>query len=156
MTERTVQHGNFTIERHYDVEPARVFEAFADSEIKAQWACHDDWGAVEFDFSVGGREVSRGGPPGGPVYTFDARYHDIVPQRRIIFTYDMYRDDTRLSVSVATIEFSPAGAGTRLLFTEHGAFLDGHDKPETRQHGSGVGLDNLDAFLRGQPLVKSA
>ncbi|WP_437679132.1 hypothetical protein [Sorangium sp. So ce131] len=43
----------------------------------------------------------------------------------------------------------PAGAGTRLAFTEQGAFLDGHDAPATREHGTGFGLDKLgEALLR--------
>lgn len=156
MTERSITHASFTVERHYDAPLARVFEAFADPEIKARWSCHDNWGAVEFDFRNGGREVSRGGPPGGPVYTFDGRYHDIVPENRIVFTYDMYRDETRMSVSVATIEFSPSGSGTRLLFTENGAFLDGEDTPAQRKHGTGEGLDNLEKELSRSPAAKTA
>jgi uncharacterized protein YndB with AHSA1/START domain len=150
MTERSVTHATFVIERVYEASPARVFAAFADPKAKARWACHDDWRVIEIDFQAGGREVSRGGPPGGPVYTFDGRYQDIVPEHRIVFTYAMYRDATRLSVSVATITFRSEGAGTRLTFTEQGAFLDGHDTPAQREHGTGQGLDNLEAELRRQ------
>ena len=41
----------------------------------------------------------------------------------------MHLDDTRISVSLATVELKPAGKGTRLIFTEQGAFLDGYDDP---------------------------
>ena len=53
----------------------------------------------------------------------------------------------RLSVSLATIEFRREGAGTRLLFTEQAAFLDGHDKPDWREQGTGIGFDRLADYL---------
>ena len=103
------------------------------------------------DFRVGGRESNRGGPEGGPVYRFDSVYQDIVPNARIIYTYDMHLDAQRISVSVATFEFRPEGAGTHLVFTEQGAFLDGLDKPEFRQAGSESLLDALGAELSRHP-----
>ena len=56
--------------------------------------------------------------PGGPIHHYDAIYQDIVPNERIIYGYDMHLDDKRISVSLATVEFKPAGKGTRLTFTE--------------------------------------
>ena len=154
MTARSVTHATFAVERTYNASPARVFAAWADPAAKARWfAGPDEWGTAEheLDFRVGGREISRGGPPGGPVHTYDARYYDIVPDQRIICTYDMHLDDKRISVSLATVEFKPAGAGTRLIFTEQGAFLDGHDTPVAREHGTRELLDALDAALRREP-----
>ena len=46
--------------------------------------------------------------------TFVARYHGIVPDQRIVTTYEMYLDEKRISVSLATLEFKPDGAGTRI------------------------------------------
>lgn len=148
MTKRSVTHASFTIERTYEASPARVFTAWSQIEAKARWSsCHE--GAThEMDFRVGGQELYRGGPPGGPIYTNNTRYQDIVPDQRIVFTYEMHRDDTRISVSVVTIEFEPSGAGTRMVFTEQGAFLDGHDSPAQREHGTKIGLDNLGPSLQ--------
>jgi uncharacterized protein YndB with AHSA1/START domain len=150
MSERSITHGTFVLERIYDASPTRVFAAWANPAAKARWfAGPDEVDAnYELDFRVGGREVNRGGPPGGPVYTYDARYQDIVPNLRIVYTYDMHLNQTRISVSLATVEFKPAGAGTRLILTEHGAFLDGHDTPAQREHGTGELLDALGVELR--------
>ncbi|RDJ26749.1 polyketide cyclase [Bosea caraganae] len=151
MTKRSVAHATFTIERHYDATPARVFAAFATREAKARWfSGPPEWGPAEggMDFRVGGRETSRGGPKGGTVHAFDAIYQDIVPNERIVFSYDMHLDETRISVSLTTIEFKPEAGGTRLVFTEQGAFLDGYDDAGGREHGWGEALKQLGCALQ--------
>jgi uncharacterized protein YndB with AHSA1/START domain len=98
-----------------------VFAAWADPAEKTRWfAGPKDWesGKCELDFRVGGRERTSGGPQGGPVHYYEARYQDIVPNERIVSTYDMPLDDRRIAVSLATVEFKPEGRGTRLVFTE--------------------------------------
>jgi len=88
-----------------------------------------------------------GGPPRGPVHYYNATYQDIVPNERIITTYEMHMDDKRISVSVATIEFLPATGGTKLILTEQGVFLDGYDNAGQREHGTRDLLNNLGAYL---------
>lgn len=156
VSHRSVTHATFTIERVYPASPARVFAAWADLGAKNRWAsCHDDWITHErsLDFRVGGREVSRVGEPGGPVHAMEARYHDIVPDQRIVYVYEMRVDETRISVSMVTVELQPEKNGTRLTFTEQGAFLDGHASADGREEGTGIGLDRLAAALE-QELVK--
>lgn len=151
MSERSVTHATFVIERTYDASPARVFAAFATRDAKWRWfGGPDEWETetYELDFRVDGRESYRGRPPGGPATAFDGRYQDIVPDRRVVYTYDMHLDGTRISVSLATIELEPVAAGTRLRFTEQGAFLDGKDRPADREQGTGDLLDSLGAVLR--------
>jgi uncharacterized protein YndB with AHSA1/START domain len=145
-----VTHATFVVERTYDAAPVRVFAAWADLTAKARWfRSPEEWGPDEFelDFRVGGRERNRGGPKGGPVFTYDARYQDIVADERIVYTYSMHLDQTLLSISVATVELRAEGAGTRLVLTEQGAYLDAHDDPAQRQNGAGGLLDALGAEL---------
>ena len=99
------------------------------------------------DFRVGGHETNRGGPPGDVVHRFEARYQDIVENERIVYTYDLYLDARRMSVSLATIELRPDPDGTRMTFTEQGAFLDGIDDPAGREHGTKLLLDALAAAM---------
>src|ERR1700730_9225158 len=98
---RSVTHATFSIQRASDAPPAMVFGAFADPKAKARWFNGpEEWGPDEhtLDFRVGGRETSRGGPKGGPVHTYEARYYDIVPDERIVLAYDMDLDRRRISV----------------------------------------------------------
>jgi uncharacterized protein YndB with AHSA1/START domain len=153
MSTRSVTHSTFVVERVYDASPARVFHAFADPEAKARWFTHpDEWIAKEpaMDFRVGGRESVSGGPKDGPVHSFSSIYQDIVPNERIVYSYDMHMDDVRISVSLATIEFFPAGDGTRLVMTEQGAFLDGYDDAGAREQGTNLLLDALGAALAAE------
>jgi uncharacterized protein YndB with AHSA1/START domain len=55
-----------------------------------------------------------------------------------------------ISVSLTTVEVRPDGDGTRLVFTEHGAFFDDLEDPAEREHGTGLLLDGLAAFLAEQ------
>jgi uncharacterized protein YndB with AHSA1/START domain len=149
MTERSVTHATFAVERSYDASPGRVFAAWADPAAKARWFGDPDQGVTEYelDFRIGGREINRGTGPDGQLYTFEARYQDIVPDQRIVYAYDMHLEETRISVSLGTVELKPEGEGTRLTYTEQGAYLDGLDTPEQRKQGTGGLLDALGAEL---------
>lgn len=154
MSERSIVHATFALERRYDASPAHVFKAWSEPAAKASWfgpkeLPHD---SREFDFRVGGRERFEIGTPDGLTYIFDSRYADIVADQRIVYAYDMYRDDTRISVSLATVEIASDGTATKLTYTEQGAFLDGHDTPAERKHGTGILLDNLGDALRRESI----
>ncbi len=159
MTDRSVIHDTFSIERTYPAAPSRVFAAFASRQAKDAWGDTGDIepasgaaGIAEFDFRPGGRE-RFGSEYGGKTYRYDALYYDIVPDQRIVYSYEMYADDARISVSVATIEFAKSGDGTVLTWTEQGAYLDGIDGPEApalRQEGTAEMLDGLTKYLAAQ------
>ncbi|MBB6669876.1 SRPBCC family protein [Cohnella nanjingensis] len=144
MTARFATHDTFVIEKTYEVAQDRVFAAWSNPKAKAKWFSPAD----TFEFRVGGRETSRGGPPGGPIFAFEATYQEIVPGERIVYGYTLDMDETRISASVVTVEFKPAGSGTQLIFTEQGAFLDGHDSPSQREHGTNAMLDTLGQVLQ--------
>ena len=132
---------------------AMVFGAWADADVKARWFNGPaDWesGPHTLDFRVGGREHGSGGPPGGWVSTYDAVYMDIVQDERIITAYEMHLDGTRISVSLATVELRPEGAGTHLTFTEQGAYFAGFDDVAGREQGTRDLIDALEAELRRQ------
>lgn len=150
MGERSTQHATFVVDRTFSATPAQLFRAWADPAAKARWfKGPDDWvkTAHELEFTVGGRERLSGGRAGGPTFRYEARYQDIVPDRRIVYAYDMHQDDRRISVSLATVELKPTAGGTRLVYTEQAVFLDGLDAPAAREQGTRELFDQLASAL---------
>jgi uncharacterized protein YndB with AHSA1/START domain len=139
MSQPMIAHTTFTIDRRIAHPPAKVFAAFATLEAKSKWfGGPPQWALAErsLDFRVGGREIACNGPSETRMHRFDALYQDIVPDRRIIYSYDMHIGETKISVSLTTFEFLRDGAGTRVKFIEHAVFLDGYQDAGSREAGS--------------------
>jgi uncharacterized protein YndB with AHSA1/START domain len=154
MTRQPVVHDTFTLERVYPATPERVFGAFADIATKKRWfAGPPGWVATDphtLEFRVGGLEHERGGPTGGPSHGFDAVYHDIVANERIIYSYTLSLDGRPISVSLTTIEIFARPEGSILRLTEHGAYFD-DSSPSLRRDGTGELLDALKRVLSTPP-----
>ena len=146
-----VLHHTFVIERRYAHSPARVFAAFADPAKKRRWMggeaeqrhatkeAHGPTFVIDShtcDFRVEGAERWRF-RANGKLMTNDTFYLDIVPDRRIVFAYTMSAGDVRFSSSHNTVELVPDGNGTKLIFTEQGAFFDNNpESAASREHGT--------------------
>jgi uncharacterized protein YndB with AHSA1/START domain len=147
---RSVVHATFCIERTYPASPAQVFKALTDPAAKAKWFAGGNGYTLlarEMDVRPGGREHVKGRLDTGVVATFDAVYHDVVADERIVYAYEMHLDDHKISVSLATFEIKPSGTNTHLVLTEQGAFLDGYDDAGSREQGSNFLLDALGKSL---------
>ena len=145
----TVQHGHFTVERTLDAPPSLVFQAWTNKAAKAKWfGTGSDLEVRAFDVRVGGEEHVLGKWPNGTVSEFKARYFDIVKDKRIVYTYDLFIDGKKLSVSLATIQLVTEGKKTRMIVTEQGAFLDGYDDNGAREHGTNLLMDTLVESLK--------
>lgn len=146
VDEHSVIHSTFNIQRQYPVSPARVFFAFADKEMKRRWLIDGDgWEIYDYesDFRVGGHEMSRFSFRGGPKISNDTQFQDIVPDRRIVFSYRMVIGAKPLSVSLVTVEFFPSGKGTLMSYTEQGAYFDDPDAVKHREIGTRELLEKL-------------
>lgn len=158
----TVAHGTFRIERRYDASPGRVFRAWSDPAAFRRWFAEAPGATIEewvHDFRVGGQGGGRyrfGGPDADVGFN-DTRFLDIVEGRRIILSYVMGRElrgeRRRESASLATIELASDGRGTRLVYTEQGAYFgdDGAAHIPLREEGCAAMLGNLARELEMNP-----
>ena len=156
----TVTNATFTIERLLNAPPARVFAAFTSVEAKGAWFKGPPGIETlnrDFDFRVGGKERFHARWPDGMVTDFQAVYHDIVENERIILVYDMFHNGEKLSVSLQTLEFRAEGERTRLIHTEQGSYLvGGAEAVAGREHGTTWGIDNLVALFEDPAARASA
>ena len=154
---RSIKHASFTIERHLNYEPAALFHAWTDPAAKSRWfnGPADKWTEQvrEMDVRVGGRERVIGKFADGSESRFEAVYFDVLPGRRLVYTYDMYFQGKKISVSLASVEFVLRGKdsnqGTKLVVTEQHAFLDGYEDAGNRERGTLGLMDNLELALGG-------
>lgn len=118
MTAAAVSHASFTLERVYDAAPPRVFAAWADPAARLRWGPPSADTVIDYletDFRPGGRDLSRCGPRGKPVFEVEARYADIVPDARILFSEAVRQGECLLSLALVTVELrSGTGAGDRI------------------------------------------
>jgi uncharacterized protein YndB with AHSA1/START domain len=153
MTDR-LAHGMFTIERRYDASPDRVFRAYGDPVAFRRWFVEAPGATIyewAHDFRVGGHGGGRyrfGGEDSDVGFN-DTVFLDIVTDQRIILSYVMGRElqgvRRRDSASLVSIELIADGPGTRLIYTEQGAYFgeDGGAHIPLREQGCAEMFDNL-------------
>ncbi|MBT9525044.1 MAG: SRPBCC domain-containing protein [Rhizobacter sp.] len=149
MKHTPATHTDLVIERELAAAPEAVFHAWADPEAKRSWSdCHAEHTThYQLDFRLFGHETHRVAYPDGRVQDIEKVFFDITAGRRIVFAYDIRLDGRPLSVSLVTVEFFAAKRGTRMVYTEQLAYLDGHEDRAERLRGTEEGLDRLALLL---------
>ena len=138
---------SLSFSRHYPVGPEKVWRAWTDAEAVKRW-----WGpgpgepvaAAELDVRVGGKFRIVFGGPQGTEHECAGVYKEVVPNRRLVFTWSWPRT-TPERISVVTIEFRAAGKGTDLLF-KHEQLFD-ETVRDNHKRGWSSALDKLADFL---------
>jgi len=122
-------HGSFTVTRDVNAAPARVWDAYANVDLRSAWRrLPGPDGVLELDFRVGGWERLTGTSAAtGTVehIASHALFLDIVPGERIVSAHEALLDGVRRWVSLISIEFAPAPGGTRVTHTEQHTFPPG-------------------------------
>jgi len=155
MPDRSVEHATMLIERTLDAPLRRAFAAWSDPALR-EAPVADSWDALEHEeFRVGGEKRMSFGPRSGPRYREEGRYEDIVPDRRIVYSYSILRGDVRITTSLQTIEFVARGPRTQMILTEQLAILDAGDKAADRERGIAAWLDRFAELLVGEALIPS-
>lgn len=144
MSEQTVLHNTFVLERSFPKPPSVVFAAYSSAATKRLWFAADSQHSkveqFDLDFRVGGFERTQSrflenSPFPHVAIVNEERYQDIVPDQRIVTASTMTIGERRISASLVTVELHPTEKGTDLVFTHQAAFFEGSDGPEMREAG---------------------
>lgn len=120
MTDISTDHGTVIVERTLHVPVSGVYSALADANMRAIWGAPSDTAVLIYDeanFAVGGRDLARCGAKEDPRYRVEARYIDIVAERRVVWTETIHEADKLLATNITTLELFPDGQRTRLKVT---------------------------------------
>lgn len=136
------------MEREFKAPPERVFAAFTDPRLFAQW-----WGpegmacpVCEIDLRVGGKwRTCMRGTMGE--HWVSGVYREIAPPRRLAFTWAWEENGVRGHETLVELEFLPAGGNTRLVLNHRG--FESADSRDKHGHGWGSSFDCLDQHLQG-------
>ena len=146
MSHQTMQHGTVTLERTLKASPERVFGAWADPEQRRIWGSPSSDIELRIDaadFSVGGEDVSTCLMGDQAIAIVRGRYHDIVENRRILYTEIIADMAARQGACLISAEFLPVADGTRLVLTLQTTALDGSDLLEGVEAGWESALERL-------------
>jgi uncharacterized protein YndB with AHSA1/START domain len=151
MTASAIAHASFTLSRTITASPSRVFEAFADPDIKRRWFAEGDQHDVEdfaSDLHEGATQRLRyrfrdGTPFAGMRIVNTDTVLNLVPDARIVWASKMAFGDADISAALITAELIAVASGTELMLTFQGAFFEGADGPQIREMGWQAMLDKL-------------
>ena len=149
--------------RTFDATPERVFAAWTDPDQFGQWfgpvgmktvSCDLDakvggtWRLMGEGENIPGRQM-----PGRARPTVSGKYLEIEPPSRLVFTWAWHEQDDfaspRGQESIVTIQFSPAGERTEMVFTQ--AVFKEEQARAAHNRGWTESFNKLGDFLRRAP-----
>lgn len=128
---------SLTLKRHYKASPERVFAAWTTPDLLARWmAPRDDFAptVAEIDPRPGGRYRFAMSAPNGDKPTVSGTFEEVVPGRRLVFTWAWEHTPER--VSRVTVSLAPRDGGTELTL-HHERFADDEARTKHEQGWSG-------------------
>lgn len=138
---------SLTLRRRLKASPAQVFAAWTDSQKIVRWfgpaEAVADSVSAEMDVRVGGRYRIRFTTMDGEQHEVGGVYREVVPHRRLVFTWAWHTTPER--ESLVTVTLTEDGDGT-LLTLHHEQFFD---EPARDRHLRGWtgALDKLERIF---------
>lgn len=138
---------SLTINRRLNASPEKVFAAWTDPEKLIQWFGPTETipGSVkaDMDVRVGGAYRISFRTEDGEYHQVGGTYREIVPDRRLVFSWAWHSTPER--ESVVTVSLRPDGAAT-LLSLHHAQFFDQAAR-DGHEHGWTGTMDKLERLF---------
>ncbi|CAN7369856.1 SRPBCC domain-containing protein [Variovorax sp. LjRoot290] len=143
---RDEERPSLTLRRHYEVAPDKVWRAWTDPQALKLWFGPAEIVSVpvsEIDLRVGGRFRVVMLEANGERHEVGGVYREIVPNRKLVFSWAWHSTPERESRVTVLIEPSGRGADLEL---RHDQFFDEAAR-EGHEHGWTGSLVKLEALL---------
>jgi len=123
-TAKLAEKPSLTLTRHFPVAPEKVWRAWTDPQALKQWfgpGGPQPVALAELDLRVGGRFRIAFGGPQGDEHLCAGVYREVVPNRKLVFTWSWPRT-TPERESLVTVELRKVAEGTELVFRHEQLF----------------------------------
>lgn len=130
---KTQERPSLSIVRKYAAAPEKVWRAVTEPEMLKKWMAPGDNFKIpvaEAELRVGGRYRIVMHSPDGQVHDVSGVYREIVPNRKLVYTWAWKSTPER--ESVVTLELRAAGNGTELTL-KHEQFADAEARTRHEQ-----------------------
>jgi uncharacterized protein YndB with AHSA1/START domain len=138
---------SLTLKRRLKAPPSQVYSAWTDPKKIARWFGPRDTAqasvAAEIDLRVGGHYRISFTSEGGERHQVGGVYREVVPNRRLVFSWAWHSTPER--ESLVTVTLQPAGAGT-LLTLHHEQLFDAAAR-DAHEQGWISTLDKLERIF---------
>jgi uncharacterized protein YndB with AHSA1/START domain len=145
MSTQTAVKPSLTLKRRLNASPAKVFAAWTDPEKVKHWMGPGEVTvlSVKCEPRVGGKFNWVMRAPGGEVHDVSGVFREVVPDRKLVFTWAWISTPER--ESLVTVDIKPDGNGSILTLT-HEQFFDA-DARDRHQGGWSSALDKMEKMF---------
>ena len=145
----TMDTGALTDSRLIAAPLPLAFDAWTQLDHRRHWFVGTEWTEIErsLDFRAGGVEFAHGRFATGVETRYSALFHEIVPNARLAYTFDVRVDGVLSAVALAGVEFAAVAGGTEVTYTEQALFLAGTYNPDSRRAGTRILLGQYETHL---------
>lgn len=142
-------HDTLRFTREIDQPIDTVWAAYADVDNRSQWSVPSGEQVIydAADFTAGGQDSYRCGPPGDLANVGTHHYYLIKAPRRLIFSDTIRRDGQLMAVAVLTWQLEPNDHGTQITIVDQVTSLVGQGLIDGHRNGHKETLDELVRWL---------